>query len=204
MNCPPIILKNPSSDKVRIRKSKRSHEYVVPFNFATIPTNHTQSRIMKSAHTNAYRKIPSIKEQDEYETEDDDESMPKTPIVDDDEDDENIPLAMLAFQKGFVVPDKVEHVYPLIQHVPQKVPMKSAKSTTPPIHTCNHTVPIMYNYSTILRPTQYSEYHPQQQHRFYSLNQNYSHNSTPGSNSSVPLLSSSSETLASNRLYSRH
>ncbi|EPB88354.1 hypothetical protein HMPREF1544_04820 [Mucor circinelloides 1006PhL] len=159
---------------------------------------------MKSAHTNAYRKIPSIKEQDEYETEDDDESMPKTPIVDDDEDDENIPLAMLAFRKGFIVPDRVEHVYPLIQHVPQKVPMKSTKSTTPPMHTCNHTLPIMYNYSAILPPTQYSENHPQQQQRFYSLNQSYSHNSTLGSTSSVPSFSSSSETLASNGLHSRH
>ncbi|GAN09175.1 hypothetical protein MAM1_0249d08697 [Mucor ambiguus] len=207
MNCPTFILKDPSSDKVKIRRAKHTHEYVVPSHFATIPTNHTQSRIMKNAHVNTHLKIPSTKEQDEYETEDDDEHMPKTPIGDIDEDDEDIPLAMLAFRNGFVVPDKVEHVYPLIQHVPQVMPIESAKSknSKAPSQVNNHSSPMMYNYSAILPPMHYPEHHPQQQpQQFYHLSRNYSYNSTPCSNSSVYSFSSTSEVLASNKCYSRH
>lgn len=207
MNCPSFLLKDPSSDKVKIRRAKHSHEYVVPFNFATIPTNHTQSRIMRNAHISTRLRIPSIKEQDEYETEDDDDHMPKTPIGDDDDDDENIPLAMLAFRKGFVVPDKVEHVYPLIQHVPQMMPTKrsNSKSNMAPSHINNHRLPMMYNYSARLPPMHYPENYPQQEpQQFYQLNRNYSYNSTLSFNSSTSSLPSTSEAFAPSRCYSRH
>ncbi|KAL9543447.1 hypothetical protein MBANPS3_008106 [Mucor bainieri] len=196
MNYSAFTLKDPSSDKVKIRRAKQSHEYVVPTHFATIPTNHIQSRIMKSAHTRSHLRIPSIKEQDEYETEDDDDHLPKTPIDDDDEEeDENIPLAMLAFRKGFVIPNKVEQVYPLIQHVPQMVPVKCSNinSSKTPFHISNHQYPMMYNYySAMLPPMHYPENRPQQQpQHFYHFS---------SSNSS---LSSTSE-LASNKCYRRH
>ncbi|KAF1798846.1 hypothetical protein V8B55DRAFT_1521876 [Mucor lusitanicus] len=210
MHCSAFILKDPSSDKVRIRRAKHSHEYVVPSQFATIPTNHTQSRIMRNAHIKTHLRRPtSIKEQDEYETEDDDDHMPKTPIGNGDEDDdEDIPLAMLAFRKGFVVPNKVEHVYPLIQHVPQMVPIKRSDSYSSKAqsHINNHRFPMMYNYSAISPPMHYSENHPQQQpQQFYQLNRNYSYNSTLSSNSSASSLSCTSETIASSKHnYSPH
>lgn len=165
---------------------------------------------MKNAHISTHLRIPSIKEQDEYETEDDDDHMPKTPIGgdDDDEDDENIPLAMLAFRKGFVVPDKVEHVYPLIQHVPQMIPIKcsNSKSNMAPSHINNHQLPMMYDYSARLPPMHYPENYPQQEpQQFYQLNRNYSYSSsTPSFNSSVSSLSSTSlEAFAPNKCYSR-
>ena len=161
--------------KVRTRETKRSHEFVVPSNFATIPTNHTQSRIMRNAYIGTHRKITSIKEQVEYnnEEDDDDDHMPTTPIGDE-ENDENIPLATLAFQKGFVVPDKVENVYPLIQHIPQAMPLKYVENKYSQSHAFDNNQSPMHNISAFLPPMHYpGEY--SQQYQFYQLDRNYSY-----------------------------
>lgn len=194
-----ITLKDPSTDKVRIRETKRFHEFVVPSNFATIPTNHTQSRIMRNAHINTHRRIPSTKEL-EYDTEEDDDHMPTTPISDE-EDDENTPLAVLAFRKGFVVPDKVENVYPLIQHIPQAMPLKYIDNKYSQFHTFDNNQSPMHNLSAFLSTMHNPEEYPQQ-YQFYQLDRNYSY--TSSSNSSISSISSTSESLTSALTDGRH
>ncbi|KAG2235567.1 hypothetical protein INT48_002341 [Thamnidium elegans] len=92
--------KDPSFNQVKIRNQKPTHQYVIPSNFATIPNNPVQSRIMRNAHNRRRVSLPpSIKEEDV-----------------DEENEEDIPLAILAYRKGFITPDNL----PLVQDLQHK------------------------------------------------------------------------------------
>ncbi|GAA5798636.1 hypothetical protein HPULCUR_004041 [Helicostylum pulchrum] len=95
--------KDPSFNQVRIRNQKPTHQYVIPStNFATIPNNHVQSRIMRNAHNRRRISLPpSIREEEDDK---------------DEEDEEDIPLAILAYRKGFITPDSL----PLVQDLQHK------------------------------------------------------------------------------------
>lgn len=93
--------KDPSFNQGRIRHQKPTHQYVIPSNFATIPNNPVQSRIMRNAHNRRRISLPpSIREEEEEE----------------EDDEENIPLAILAYRKGFITPDSL----PLVQDLQRK------------------------------------------------------------------------------------
>lgn len=93
--------KDPSYHQVKIKvktQQIQTHEYVIPSNFATIPNNRVQSRIMRNAHNKKRFSLPpSIKEEEENN-----------------DDEDNIPLAILAYRKGFITPDKEKDVFPLV------------------------------------------------------------------------------------------
>jgi hypothetical protein len=188
-------IKEHSCYQVKVRKAHPSHEYVVPSNFATIPTNNIQKRIMNNNNRRRISFPPSIKE----ENEDEDFFVESQTAAADEEED--IPLAVLAYRKGFVVPDRIENVFPLIQHIPQSkyVPSRHHSLRDP----CSHRPSSSSNYNH----NQYNNrYHcdnlvnplgqslqPHQQ--FYQLNMNNSYSSSSNSYISA----SSSETNNSTR-----
>jgi hypothetical protein len=214
-------IRDPSSNRVRVRKPPPSHEYVVPSNFATIPTNNVQKRMMKNAYYHHNRNIsnrqrlslpPSIKEE---ENEDDDVILDTRrhrhhsyPVAIMDDEDEDIPLAVLAYRKGFVVPDKAENVFPLVQHIPshqhqppflqqnQRSYYRYSDPCLPPNSILHYPPPpSMINYATNNRHPSFSKkekFMPS----FYQLQQNGSYSSSSSSNSSS---NSSLSSLGNNR-----
>lgn len=97
-------LKNPSYQQV---KTRPKHDYVVPMNtFPCLPTLSSRTRMLRNGqYTRRISFPPSIKEEDE-------------------EDEEDIPLALLAYKKGLIVPDSNSTLYPLVQHCIQQPTMK--------------------------------------------------------------------------------
>ncbi|KAI8987447.1 hypothetical protein BDF20DRAFT_265700 [Mycotypha africana] len=131
----PVGLRDPFYCKVKVRRAHQPHEYVVPSDFAAIPQNPVQRRIIRSAHHSHQRKRfffpPAIKEESNEDDEgavndmdtdslsDSEYNGPKTPTEEEEEEnDENMPLALLAVKKGYVVPHKAATAFPLIQHIP--------------------------------------------------------------------------------------
>lgn len=111
-------IKNRSDYPSEYRNPRQSQEYIVPPHFVTIPTNNIQKRIMKNVqNTRNRRRIsfpPSIKE----ENEDEEMSVQPQTAAAEDIDDEDVPLAILAYRKGLSVPDRIESAFPVIPHVP--------------------------------------------------------------------------------------
>jgi hypothetical protein len=174
-------IKDPSRHQVKLRKINQQHEYVVPSSFATIPTNNVQKRIMRNAYNRKRISFPpSIKEEDE--------DLAVETAIDEDED---IPLAVLAYKKGFIVPNRIENVFPLIQHIPHHFPGKH-------IRNCHHSPRDSSTYYThchhcdtaaelAMNPkSQWQQQHQQ----FYQLQQD---------SSSSSISSSSSEALSFTR-----
>lgn len=112
-------LQDPSFNQVKLRKQHQLHEYVVPSSQSpTLPTNLSHTHIMKNTR-NSYKKKrfslppPTIREEEEILFSESITVRNEPPCSE--EDDEDIPLAVLAYRRGFKVPVKVnhaQHVYP--------------------------------------------------------------------------------------------
>lgn len=185
----PMPLQDPSFNQVRLRRQQQSHEYVVPSSqFVTLPnTSFTQRQMMNNAHRNSYKKKrfslppPTIREEDEMLFSD-----PITVRNCEDDDEEDIPLAVLAYRKGFKVPVKANDSIPLIQqqkHVYPNENIQAAAFEYP--HPYYYMNPCFNNSST----NNTIPAHSQQPPSLYQLNSNSSGSSFSASSSNSSLSS---------------
>jgi hypothetical protein len=201
----------PSSNKIRspsprhqVKHRKQSVEYVVPSRPKTsiIPAQ-TRLNVRNAHHKQRFSLPPSIREEDD---EDDDDMSMNEPIIirnnvcqHDDEDE--IPLAFLAYRKGYMVPENNNNIIPIIQ------PSNNNRRK----QNLSQHHPNYYGNSTgFTLPVPNKLYHPnmtQQQPRFYQMSDlTHSPSSSNSSLSSVerpPLTPQRKRSTSSSKSYRR-